>query len=49
MMPVAALTLLIVVAGLFPEPLMKISQSAAQTLGDPSAYIRSVFPQGALR
>ncbi|KQR32540.1 cation:proton antiporter [Rhizobium sp. Leaf155] len=49
MMPVAVLTALIIAVGLFPESLMKLSEDAAGTLGDPSAYIRSVFPEGALR
>lgn len=46
-LPVAVLTVLIVGVGLWPEPVMRLSQNAAETLGDPSAYIRSVFPEGA--
>ncbi|WP_320199208.1 Na+/H+ antiporter subunit D [Agrobacterium sp. rho-13.3] len=45
--PVVALTVLIVGFGLFPETIMRLSQHAADGLADPSAYIRSVFPQGA--
>jgi multicomponent Na+:H+ antiporter subunit D len=48
-LPVATLTLMIIGVGLFPEQVMKISQQAADGLSDPSAYIRSVFPQGASR
>ncbi len=48
-LPVATLTLIIIGVGLFPEQVMKISQQAADGLSDPSAYIRSVFPQGASR
>lgn len=49
MVPVVALTMLVVGFGLFPETLMQLSQNAASTLGDPAAYIRSVFPQGGPR
>ncbi|NTF31204.1 Na+/H+ antiporter subunit D [Rhizobium skierniewicense] len=47
--PVVALTLLVIGVGLFPEQVMKLSQQAADGLADPAAYIRSVFPQGAVR
>lgn len=44
--PVIGLTLLVIVFGLFPESIIGISQRAADGLSDPTAYIRSVFPQG---
>lgn len=44
---VVALTALIVVFGLFPNSLIDLSNQAAAGLLDPSAYIRSVFPQEA--
>ena len=47
--PVVALTLVIIGVGLFPEQIMKLSQQAADGLSDPSAYIRSVFPEGTAR
>lgn len=47
--PVVALTILIIGVGLFPEQVMKLSQQAADGLADPTAYIRSVFPEGATR
>lgn len=47
--PVVALTLVIIGVGLFPEQVMKLSQQAADGLSDPSAYIRSVFPEGTAR
>lgn len=40
----AALTLLTVVFGIWPEPLIEASQIAARGLIDPSAYVLSVFP-----
>lgn len=41
--PIVALTALIVWFGLFPEPLIHLSQDAADGLLDPTAYITSVF------
>ena len=38
------LTALTVVFGLWPEPLIALSQDAARGLLDPSAYVLSVFP-----
>jgi multicomponent Na+:H+ antiporter subunit D len=38
------LTVLTVVFGLWPEPLIVLSQDAARGLLDPSAYVLSVFP-----
>ncbi|WP_284757627.1 Na+/H+ antiporter subunit D [Agrobacterium sp. fls2-241-TYG-188a] len=49
LMPVVGLTLLVVIFGLFPESIITLSQRAADGLADPAAYIRSVFPQGAIR
>lgn len=46
-LPIGALATLVLVFGLYPEPLLTLSQAAADGLADPSAYIRSVFPQGA--
>lgn len=39
-----ALTALTVIFGLWPEPLIALSQDAARGLLDPSAYVLSVFP-----
>jgi multicomponent Na+:H+ antiporter subunit D len=44
--PLVGLTLLVVFFGLFPESLLNLSQQAAAGLGNPQAYIQSVFPQG---
>ncbi|NTE85738.1 Na+/H+ antiporter subunit D [Agrobacterium rubi] len=49
LMPVVGLTLLVIVVGLFPEQVMKLSQQAADGLADPTAYIRSVFSGGTAR
>ncbi|UHS55965.1 Na+/H+ antiporter subunit D [Agrobacterium vaccinii] len=43
--PLVGLTLLIVGFGLFPDVVVRLSQQAADQLAEPSAYIRSVFPQ----
>jgi multicomponent Na+:H+ antiporter subunit D len=42
--PLCALVLLLAGFGLFPERLLSLTQSAAEGLAGPSAYIRSVFP-----
>ncbi len=44
--PLAALTLLTLALGLYPEPLLATIQDAAAGLADPSAYGESVFPGG---
>ena len=44
LLPLAALTALAALFGLFPEALLSSVQAAAQGLADPSAYVRSVFP-----
>lgn len=44
--PLAALTLLALALGLYPEPLLAMIQSAAAGLAEPSAYLNSVFPAG---
>ena len=46
LLPLAVLTALTVVFGLFPETLLSTIQLAAQGLADPRAYIGSVFPGG---
>ena len=46
-LPIGALAALVIVFGIYPEPLLALSQAAADGLADPSAYIRSVFPEGA--
>jgi multicomponent Na+:H+ antiporter subunit D len=46
MLPILALTALVVWFGLFPEPLIDLSQRAAIGLADPAAYLQSVFPVG---
>ncbi len=43
LIPLLGLTLLVVLFGLFPESLLDLSQQAAAGLGDPQAYIGSVF------
>jgi multicomponent Na+:H+ antiporter subunit D len=45
-LPLYALTALVLGFGLFPEPVLRLSQMAADGLGDPQAYVRSVFPGG---
>jgi multicomponent Na+:H+ antiporter subunit D len=44
-MPIVMLTALVLAFGLYPEPLLKVSQMAADGLADPDAYIGSVFPE----
>lgn len=44
--PLAALTLVALAIGLYPEPLLALIQSAAAGLAEPSAYLQSVFPGG---
>ncbi|WEX78351.1 Na+/H+ antiporter subunit D [Sinorhizobium numidicum] len=44
--PLAALVLLTLGIGLYPEPLLSAIQSAAAGLAEPSAYLNSVFPAG---
>ncbi|EMS97096.1 monovalent cation/H+ antiporter subunit D [Agrobacterium tumefaciens str. Cherry 2E-2-2] len=44
--PLVGLTLLVVFFGLFPESLLNLSQQAAAGLGNPQAYIQSVFTEG---
>jgi len=46
-LPIGLLAALTIFFGIYPEPLLAISQAAADGLADPSAYIRSVFPEGA--
>jgi multicomponent Na+:H+ antiporter subunit D len=46
LLPLAALTVLALAIGLYPEPLLATIQSAASGLADPSAYLNSVFPGG---
>ena len=42
--PIALLAAFVIWFGLFPEPLIALSQQAALGLLDPSSYIQSVFP-----
>lgn len=44
--PLLLLTALVVAFGILPEQLLSLTQSAAESLADPSAYIHSVFPGG---
>ncbi|HWU65045.1 MAG TPA: Na+/H+ antiporter subunit D [Ensifer sp.] len=44
LVPLSALTLLSLVIGLYPEPLLALAQTAANGLIDPTAYLHSVFP-----
>jgi len=46
-LPIGLLSALVLVFGVYPEPLLALGQAAADGLADPSAYIRSVFPEGA--
>jgi multicomponent Na+:H+ antiporter subunit D len=48
-LPLVALTALVVGFGILPEQLLKLTQSAAAGLLDPTAYVHSVFPGGAAR
>ncbi|MEO4044611.1 Na+/H+ antiporter subunit D [Hoeflea sp. CAU 1731] len=45
-LPVALLTALAVLLGVYPEPFLEMSQTAASQLIHPAAYIESVFPAG---
>nr|WP_257315063.1 Na+/H+ antiporter subunit D [Shinella pollutisoli] len=45
LLPLALLAVLALWFGLFPDALLSAVQSAAQGLADPSAYVRSVFPE----
>lgn len=45
LLPLALLAALTVAFGLFPQALLSTLQAAAQGLADPSAYVRSVFPE----
>jgi multicomponent Na+:H+ antiporter subunit D len=47
--PLGCLTALVVLFGLLPEPLLDLAQRAAEGLGEPAAYIQSVFPGGTAR
>ncbi len=49
MAPILLLTGFVVWFGLFPDSLIVASQQAAAGLADPTAYIRSVFPEGGAR
>lgn len=49
MASIAALAFIVTVGGVFPERMFSLSQQAAEGLADPTAYIRSVFPEGSLR
>ncbi|MBR0556490.1 Na+/H+ antiporter subunit D [Ciceribacter sp. L1K23] len=44
--PLLVLSLLVVWFGLFPERLLVLTQTAAEGLIDPTAYLNSVFPAG---
>ncbi|EUB95307.1 NADH dehydrogenase (quinone) [Rhizobium sp. CF080] len=48
-LPLFCLTALTVLFGLMPEPLLDLTQTAAAGLGEPAAYIQSVFPGGTAR
>lgn len=47
--PLAVLTALTLLIGLYPEPLLAMIQRAAAGLAEPSAYVNSVFPEGGPR
>jgi multicomponent Na+:H+ antiporter subunit D len=49
MTPIVMLTAFVVWFGLFPDSLIVVTQQAAAGLSDPTAYIRSVFPEGVAR
>jgi multicomponent Na+:H+ antiporter subunit D len=49
MAPIVILTGFVVWFGLFPDSLIVLTQQAAAGLSDPTAYIRSVFPEGGAR
>ena len=46
MIPLAALVTLMMMIGLYPEPLVQLSQHAAASIIDSSSYIDAVFPNG---
>ena len=46
LVPLAALTVIAVLIGVFPERLLSLIQDATIGLMEPSTYIRSVFPAG---
>ncbi|MDM9627103.1 Na+/H+ antiporter subunit D [Rhizobium sp. S152] len=46
-LPIIALTALVVGFGIFPNTLLQLTQSAADGLADPAAYLQSVFPESA--
>ena len=46
LLPLAALTLISLMTGLAPEPLLKLTQSAALDMLNPADYVHSVFPAG---
>ena len=48
-LPLGGLTVLTVLFGLMPEPLLDLSQTAAAGLAEPAAYIHSVFGGGTAR
>lgn len=45
--PLLALTGLSVAIGIYPEPLLALTQNAAEAMLRPESYIRAVFPEGA--
>ncbi len=45
-LPLGGLVALLVIFGIFPEVPLRLSQAAAASLADPTAYIQSVFPAG---
>ena len=49
LIPLVALVTLMVLIGLYPEPLVQLSQHAAADITDSSSYIRTVFPAGAAK
>ena len=46
LIPLGALTLISIGIGLYPEPLLALTQTAASGLLEPTAYLHSVFPTG---
>jgi len=44
--PIAGLVAVLVFFGMFPDLPVRLSQAAAASLSDPTAYIQSVFPTG---
>ncbi|MCR9139020.1 MAG: Na+/H+ antiporter subunit D [Alphaproteobacteria bacterium] len=48
-LPLIMLTAIVIILGVFPQQILELSQTAAEQLLNPVAYIRSVFPTGGVQ